>query len=137
MDVGSGVDLMADGPFGYWTYNNTNGLKGAASTVETLPDGRRVIVKNPENPAVLEDFLIIQVLEMSPKARHDFNIIFPTLLPEEQERLSNLITENPRISLLETDDQTYYDNIQKYNVYSGVRVRLPRPTARLPGRIPR
>jgi hypothetical protein len=73
---------------------------------------------------------------MSPKARNDFKIIFPTLLPEEQERLSNLLAENPRISLLETDSQTYNDNIQQYDVSAGVRVRIPRPTTRLPGRPP-
>jgi len=122
--------------YGYWTFDNRNGLAGAASTIEVLPDGRRVIVPNPENPAVLEDAFILSALQMSPKARNDFNIIFPTLLPEEQERLSNLLAENPRISLLETDSQTYNDNIQQYDVSAGVRVRIPRPTTRLPGRPP-
>lgn len=123
-------------PYGYWTFDGRNGLAGAASTIEVLPDGRRVIVPNPENPAVLEDAFILSALQMSPKARNDFNIIFPTLLPEEQERLSNLLAENPRISLLETDPQTYNDNIQQYDVSAGVHVRIPRPTTRLPGRPP-
>ena len=40
-------------PFGYWTFNGRNGLVGAESTQVTLPDGRRIIQKDPENPAVL------------------------------------------------------------------------------------
>lgn len=122
--------------YGYWTFDGRNGLAGYASTTEMLPDGRVVIVPNPENPAVLEDALIISTLQMSPKARNDFNLIFPTLLPGEQERLSNLLANNPRISLLETDSQTYNDNIQQYDVSAGVHVRIPRPTSRLPGRPP-
>lgn len=122
--------------YGFWTFDNRNGLAGYASTIETLPDGRKVIVLNPENPAVLEDAFIINALQTSPKARNDFNIIFPTLLPGEQERLSNLLTDNPRESLLDTDPQTYNDNIQKYDVTAGVHVRLPRPLVRLPGRPP-
>ena len=43
--------------YGFWTFDNRNGLAGYASTIETLQDGRKVIVLNPENPAVLEDAL--------------------------------------------------------------------------------
>jgi len=120
-------------PYGYWTFNGTNGLKGAASTIEILPDGRRVIVKNPENPAILEDQFILNAIRNSWKARNDFNTIFPTLLPDEQDRLSTLLALNPRNSALEESSQDYFDKNQSREVTAGVHVRLPKPTNRLPG----
>jgi hypothetical protein len=125
---------VSSGNYGYWTFGNgKNGLKGAASTVVVLPDGRRAIVKNPENPAVLEDEFILYTIQHVPKARDDFNRIFPTLLPDEQERLNDLIYGNPKLSLPVIDPQTYADMQQKKDVTAGVRTRMPKPTKRIPG----
>jgi hypothetical protein len=122
------------GNYGYWSYNGTNGLRGAASTIEVLPDGRRVIVRDPTNPALLEDEFIIYSIQRVPQARHDFNRLFPTLLPEEQERLSNLLASNPRAAQPLLNDQTFNDNLQLNQVTAGVRTVMPKPTTRIPGR---
>jgi hypothetical protein len=55
--------------WGFWTFNNKNGLKGVASTFNELPDGRIVTVKDPVNPAVLEDEFIAHALRTSRQAR--------------------------------------------------------------------
>jgi len=104
----------------YWTFNGKNGLKGVEGTYIDSNDcnGGRVYVPDPVNPLVLSDAQIINALQTSRRARHDFNRIFPTLLPEEQERLTRLISENPRISKLNMDDNTYYDRIQSNDVRS-------------------
>lgn len=49
------------------------------------------------NPAQLPLNYILQFLARVPKARHDFNVLFPSLLPEEQARLTALIEANPFI----------------------------------------
>jgi len=49
------------------------------------------------NPIQLPLNYILQFLARIPKARHDFNVLFPTLLPEEQARLTALIEANPFI----------------------------------------
>jgi uncharacterized protein YdcH (DUF465 family) len=40
------------------------------------------------------------------------------LLPEEKERLSNLIQNNPRLSTLNTDENTVNDRIQAKEIRS-------------------
>jgi hypothetical protein len=109
--------------YGYWEFGGKNGLAGKASTLEELPDGRVVLVKDPDNPAVCEDELIVYALQRSRQARSDFCRIYPTLLAEEQERLTTLIEENPRVRLLIADSQDYADLIQHTDVTSGVHVR--------------
>lgn len=125
---------MSNGNYGFWAFNGTNGLKGAASKIEVLPDGRRVIVKNASNPAVLEDEFILYSIQHVPQARSDFNRLFPSLLPEEQERLNNLIELNPRLSLPEIDSQTYNDMVLARAMDQGIHVRMPKPNDRIPGR---
>ena len=129
------VPTPSNGNYGYWAYNGTNGLKGAASTVEVLPNGRRVIVRDPHNPALLEDGFIIYSLQRVPQARHDFNRLFPTLLPEEQERYVNLFAYNPRAALPLLNDQTFSDNLQLAANTAGIHLNLPKAPARtIPGR---
>jgi hypothetical protein len=76
---------------GKWWYDETNRnfLKG--------------IPGDPENPAIISDEEILYYLYRVPKARTDFNIIFETLLPEEQERLTLLIENNPNVRYLLPD----------------------------------
>lgn len=117
----------SDGNYGFWNYGGRNGLKGAASTLEVLPDGRRVIVKDPVNPALLEDEFIVYSLQRVPQARHDFNRLFPTLLPDEQARYVNLFAANPRAAAPMLDEQTFYDNLQLAANTAGIHLNLPKP----------
>ena len=109
--------------YGYWEFNGKNGLAGKASTVEELPDGRFVLVKNPDNPAVCEDDLIVYGLQQSRQARSDFCRIFPSLLPEEQDRLNTLMAQNPKARFLLESWQDYADEIQHTDVTAGIHVR--------------
>lgn len=114
--------------FGYWKFNNTNGLIGSASTYEELPDGRRVLVKNPDNPAVLEDQFILNAIQKSRQARADFDRLFPELDADSQDRLATLLENNPRASKLLTPDQVFMDRVQHDQVTSNVRTRIPSST---------
>ena len=110
----------------YWDFNNTCGLKGAPSTLDQTPDGRMVIVKDPDNPAVLEDNFIIEALQRSRIARADFNRIYPTLLPEEQDRLAEIVMSIPRLRKLMNDDTDWFDKVQSKTLRAGVRTRMPK-----------
>lgn len=114
-------------PYGFWTFDGKNGLKGVASTQEVLHDGRVLTVKDPDNPAILEDVDILHALRTSRVARDHFCMIFPTLLPEEQERLSDLIQSNKRASRLLITSQGFADAVQRDSVSAGVRTRFVRP----------
>lgn len=119
---------MADKPFGYWTFNgHQNGLYGAESTHVILPDGRRVIQKDSDHPAVLEDDFILNALSRSPAARASFKQIFPTLDPISQDRLTKLIRKHPNRAKLIKSGQDWADQVQAKEVRAGVRVRLPKP----------
>ena len=119
---------MGDRPFGYWTFNrHQNGLYGAESKHVILPDGRRVIQKDPDHPAVLEDDFILKALSTSPSARSSFEKIFPTLDSASQDRLTTLIRRHPQKAKLVKDSQDWADQIQRKEVRAGVRVRVPKP----------
>lgn len=113
--------MSSDANLGFWEYNGKNGLQGAASTFEELPDGRVVTVKNPDNPAVLEDEFIAYCLRTSRQARNDFCRLFPALDAESQERLTTLISQNPRATALLRDSQDFHDAVQQSQVTGGVR----------------
>jgi hypothetical protein len=117
---------MSTLPYGNWTFNGRNGLLGGPNTVEELPDGRLVTVKDPDQPALLQDEFILNGIERSPAARRDFCRLFPDLDPISQLRLADLIALNPRRTSLLTSDQAFSDAVQKKQVTAGVRVRLPR-----------
>jgi hypothetical protein len=113
----------------YWRFDSKIGLAGVEGTVTVVDDcySRRVYTPNPTNPAVLSDDIILYALRTSRRARSDFNRIFPTLLPDEQERLTTLLAENPRLSALNMDDNTFHDRIQSKDVRSiPVRTSGPR-----------
>jgi hypothetical protein len=115
--------------YGYWSFNNgtQNGLYGAPSTIEELPDGRRILVKNPDHPAVLEDDQIIFALKRSLYARRDFNYLYPTMDPVSQARLEALVINNPQVRYILQEDTTVGDRIQRKDVTAGVRTVMPRP----------
>lgn len=121
---------MSDKPFGYWTFGGKNGLYGAESQHVFLPDGRRVVQKDPEHPAVLEDDFILNALSTSENARTSFKKLFPTLDPVSQDRLTKLIRRHPQKARLIKDGQDWVDQIQSKEVRAGVRVRLPKPIRR-------
>lgn len=116
---------MATSPYGYWNFNNgRNGLVGGPSTVEELPDGRLVVVKDPDLPAILEDQFILHALHTSRRARADFTRLFPDLDVVSQTRLTEMLLTNKREAALILSDQAFADAIQHQNVTSGVRVSL-------------
>lgn len=106
---------------GYWDFDGTNGLKGVDGTYEALSDdcfGRHVYHPDPTNPAVLSSDQILYSLRTSRRARDDFRLVFPSLLPDEQARLTALLEDNPRISALMEDDQTFTDRLQSTEIRS-------------------
>lgn len=115
--------------YGYWTFNNgtQNALYGAASTREQLPDGRVIIVKDPQHPAVLEDEFIIYALKRSLIARRDFNRLYPTMDAVSQNRLQNLVVNNPQVRWILTDPTDDGDRIQRNEVTKGIHLNVPRP----------
>ena len=105
----------------YWVFGNKNALEGVESTVESLTDdcgGRTVTHPDPTNPAVLPATDIIYALQTSRRARHDFQLVFPTLSAGAQARLTLLLEDNPRVSSLIRDDQKFADQIQRKEVTS-------------------
>lgn len=68
----------------WWFDNqNVNNLKG--------------VVGDETNPIILPDVTIIQFLLELPLARTDFQLLVPTMLPAEQERLNGIVAMNPRV----------------------------------------
>jgi len=50
---------------------------------------------SPTNPAVLPDHIIVDLLINVPIAKQAFVALVPTMLPEEQVRLNDLVARNP------------------------------------------
>jgi hypothetical protein len=136
--MGSAVRREKMSEFGYWTFAGKNGLTGAESSLEELDDGRVLLVKNPEFPAVLEDEQILFALRGSRIARSSFLHLFPTLDQISQYRLNELLGKNPWAARLLEDpffDLSYQDRadlIQKKQVTAGSPQRNflepPKPT---------
>lgn len=93
----------------WWVVNGHNFLKG--------------VVGNPQNPAILSDDLIVSFLSRLEIARQDFNALLPSLLPEEQERLKNLVRDNPFLNKRLLDPQDYEDARQRKWIRQGVYVQ--------------
>lgn len=68
---------------GNWWYDNQgrNNLAG--------------IPGDPDNPAVLPDYLIVEFLIRVPIAKRDFLAVVPLMSPAEQVRLNGLVARNP------------------------------------------
>lgn len=67
---------------------------------------------NPLNLPVLTDIMILEFLKMYPKAREDFKQLLPSMLPEEQFRLENLIQQHPSVMRTEKYQQVQEDDFQ-------------------------
>jgi hypothetical protein len=50
---------------------------------------------DPDNPAVLPDYLIVDLLINIPLAKTDFQLLVPTMSPAEQVRLNGLVARYP------------------------------------------
>jgi hypothetical protein len=109
--------------YGYWTWMNQCALQGGPSLEVELADGRKIIQKYQGNPAVMEDYFIVNALSRSPKARADFTRLFPTLDDVSQSRLTTLVRRNPVITRLMTAPTTLDDAIQHKEITAGVHVR--------------
>lgn len=93
----------------------------------------RGVPDDPDNPPRLDDETIISLLATIDIARVGFNAILPSLLPEEQMRLSNLIEGFPAVKAsLMKPLQQYYDDVQKKDVTAGVRTQFPLPNYHKP-----
>lgn len=114
--------MSAAEPFGYWTFNGKNGLAGLDPVVEVLPDGRVVEHPDTDNPAILHEEFIVNALRTSRIARNQFDILFPSLLVEEQARLLGILEERPFLMRLMSDPQTYHDLIQTHDIRNSVRI---------------
>lgn len=112
-------------PYGFWTFGGKNGLEGIANTTRELPDGRIQIVPDPDFPAVLPDEYILYSLQHSPPARSQFEMLFPSLDPRSQARLTELIQKNPSLTKLVRSDQAFSDMLQRRDVVSTVLVPNP------------
>ena len=112
-------------PYGYWTYGDKNGLYGAESRMETLPDGTEVRVKDPDYPCVLEDEFILFAVRNDHRALDEFFRLLPTMDPVSQNRLNGLVANYPGHFIRRYDDTTEADNIQRKQVTAGVRLELP------------
>ncbi len=115
---------MAD--YGYWNYAGRNGLEGAESTVETLPDGTQWLKKNPEHPCVLEDEFILFAVRNDHNALTQFNRLLPTMDAVSLERLQGLVAKHPGSFKPRLDETAVFDNIQRKEAKRGLHVDLKR-----------
>lgn len=56
------------------------------------------VYDDPSNPVRLQDVDIAHALQRTLKAHNDLIAMLPSLLPEEQQRLNSLISENPLLT---------------------------------------
>lgn len=119
--------------YGYWLFNGKCGLVGKTSTWVTTAKGTQILVKDPNEPAVLEDIDIIFGLHTSQRARDDFERLFPTLDANSQYRLTELIRTNKQEVQLTQDDIQIGDRIQHASVTAGIRLRVKTRPAKING----
>ena len=75
----------------------------------------------------LPDEYILDFIFRHPQARHDFDVLVPTMAQEEQDRLQDLIDRHPLIKAKKMrDPQEVSDAIQSKHNRAGVRTRKPR-----------
>lgn len=68
---------------------------------------------DPTNPMLLEDDFILHSLRTIAKARQDFFLMLPSLLPQEQDRLNNLIERCPFVLTPAKDPRDRADDLMK------------------------
>ena len=96
----------------WWFYpTGENTLRGAYDDID--------------NPPMLPDYLIIDLIMTIPEARASFERIVPQMLPGEQDRLWPLIREGCGVSLA-NDYVAVEDNFQRAQNTGGVRTCGPR-----------
>lgn len=116
--------------YGYWTWNNGSqcALVGGFSTERVTDDGRTVLVKDPDLPAVLEDDFILYALRTSQKARDDFNRLVPHLDAVSKARCTKLATGPTKTqTYLVRSQEDQGEAIQKKEVRAGVHLEMPKP----------
>ena len=116
--------------FGFWDWNNGSkcALVGGPSTIKTMPDGRQIVVKDPNLPAVLEDEFIIYALRTSQQARNDFNRLVPNLDSVSKARCMKLSTGPTQTqTYLVRSQQAQGDAIQAAEVRAGIHLEKPKP----------
>ena len=92
----------------WWLDNqNRNNLAG-------IPD-------DPDNPAILPDDVIVDLLINIPVAKRDFELLVPTMTPDEQVRLNGLVSRYPiTLQPFPFNDQEVEDNFMKSQNTPGV-----------------
>jgi len=101
---------------------------GGFSTIKTNDDGRKVIVKDPDLPAVLEDEFILYALRTSQQARDDFDRLVPHLDAVSKARCIKLATGATQTqTYLVRTQEAQGDAIQKREVRAGIHLEMPKP----------
>ena len=116
--------------YGFWDWNNGSkcALVGGFSTIKTNDDGRKVIVKDPDLPAVLEDEFILYALRTSQQARDDFDRLVPHLDAVSKARCIKLATGATQTqTYLVRTQEAQGDAIQKREVRAGIHLEMPKP----------
>lgn len=67
---------------------------------------------DPNNPPVLPIETIIHIIMLSPKAKQDFLLLYPSLFPCEKEKFDVWFKENPWTKKKILDDHDYADAFQ-------------------------
>lgn len=85
----------------------------------------RGVPGDPDNPVRLDDDFIIFALRHSIEAKAAFETILPSLLPEEQARLQQILDDHPDVRLVE-DPQDVADVVQRRQNTMGIYTTGPR-----------
>lgn len=76
---------------------------------------------DPENPAVLPDHIIVELLVSIPIAKQDFQSLVPGMRPDEQVRLNALVARNPlTLQPFPFNDQEVEDRFMRSQNVPGV-----------------
>lgn len=76
---------------------------------------------DPDNPAILTDEVIVDLLINIPAAKRDFEALVPTMTSDEQERLNGLVARYPiTLQPFPFNDQEVEDRFMRSQNYPGV-----------------
>lgn len=85
-----------------------------------------------DNPIRLTDVFIHDFLRRIPAARESFNRLFPTLLPEERERLTPIAES---ATFVQPDHKEVEDEFQRRQNTAGIHTTGPRGGGRFGGNV--
>jgi len=88
------------------------------------------VYDDPDNPVVLPDEYILDFLRTIPEARESFNRLYPTMLPEEKERLDTL---SMSALYIQPDIKVVEDRFQARQNTVGIHTTGPNGGTRLGG----